>query len=406
MHICYASIDYHGATSGGGIASYTQAIAEELVRRGHRVTVLAKARGADPPAVRVQAGVKVHWLQLGDLHYYLGRPPGGRALISAPVREWEWSRVLRNRIEALDREHPIDVLELTETAFLFSHRARISGRTIMRIHGDAAVFARKTGGRASPADALVYHLKLGALRRVDAVSAPSRAMAAETERDMGWSAGAVKAIPNPVHPAFFELAGAHMGDAENPVPANPRILYAARIQRTKGILVLLDAMAGVWDKHPEAELILAGGGHPSIHRGEFDRALDRTGHRGRIHLMGNLSRERLMAEYRQATLVVVPSYWESFCITAAEAMCFATPIVGTRCGGLEEVVDDGRQGVLVAVGDAPALAAAILALLADSLLAASLGRRGREAVRSRFAPHVVAEKMLEFYRGQEVVTPL
>jgi glycosyltransferase involved in cell wall biosynthesis len=75
-------------------------------------------------------------------------------------------------------------------------------------------------------------------------------------------------------------------------------------------------------------------------------------------------------------LLVHPSHSEGFGAVLLEAMAAEKPVVATRCGGPEEIVHDGRTGYLVPVGDPPALAAAIRAVLSNPAAAAEMGRQG------------------------------
>ena len=88
----------------------------------------------------------------------------------------------------------------------------------------------------------------------------------------------------------------------------------------------------------------------------------------------------------RATVVVVPSrYEEPFGLVAVEAGLAGRPVVASRMGGLPEIVDDGRSGLLVPPDDAAALAAALLTVLGDRELAVSMGTAGRARAERDFA---------------------
>jgi len=82
--------------------------------------------------------------------------------------------------------------------------------------------------------------------------------------------------------------------------------------------------------------------------------------------------------------LVLPSLWEGFPNAVLEAMACARPVVATRLPGMEELVQDGRTGLLVPPGDADALAAALIRILADPGEAAAMGRRGRQRAAACF----------------------
>jgi glycosyltransferase involved in cell wall biosynthesis len=93
-------------------------------------------------------------------------------------------------------------------------------------------------------------------------------------------------------------------------------------------------------------------------------------------------RERLRELIDDAALLVVPSRSEGMGRIVLEASARSRPVVASRVGGISELIEDGRTGLLVAPEDADALAAAIIRLLEDPSTAAELGRRGRELATS------------------------
>ena len=110
-------------------------------------------------------------------------------------------------------------------------------------------------------------------------------------------------------------------------------------------------------------------------------------------------RTDLVALLGGASVFVCPSVYEPLGIVNLEAMACATPVVASRVGGIPEVVDDGRTGLLVDPGDEPALAASVNALLADPSRAAAMGAAGRERAVAEFSWTTIAERTVELYRS-------
>jgi glycosyltransferase involved in cell wall biosynthesis len=111
----------------------------------------------------------------------------------------------------------------------------------------------------------------------------------------------------------------------------------------------------------------------------------------RFHFLGR--RDDIPALLGSATVAVVPSHWgEAFGLTVVEAMAAGVPVVATAVGGIPELVEPGRTGLLVPPRDPDALAAAIRRLLDDPKLRSTMSRAGREFARERFdIPRVVVE---------------
>lgn len=150
-----------------------------------------------------------------------------------------------------------------------------------------------------------------------------------------------------------------------------------RRYRWKGVDVLLKAMRLVREQVPDATLTLVGDGD---RREAFERIARREG--PTLRVLGRLSDDDLIDEYRRAAVTVLPSTSdaESFGMVLAEANACACPVIGSAIGGIPNFVRDGDNGLLAKPGDAEDLARAILQVLGDPQAAAAMGWRGRARV--------------------------
>lgn len=162
-----------------------------------------------------------------------------------------------------------------------------------------------------------------------------------------------------------------------PTPdGTPRILYAGQLYPWKGVDVLVEALAEV----PDARLVILGGidQEGDLHR---IRALVASlGLNARVELPGTVPQAQVAAELEQASVVAVPFLKSAMTerhtspIKLFEALAAGRPIVATDLPATREVLQDGRDALLVPPGDARLLAAAIRRLLADRALAERLAR--------------------------------
>jgi glycosyltransferase involved in cell wall biosynthesis len=97
-------------------------------------------------------------------------------------------------------------------------------------------------------------------------------------------------------------------------------------------------------------------------------------------------------------VVVIPSLVESMGMVALEAMAAGTPVVAARTGGLNELIVDGKNGLLVNRKDPESLAAAVSLALSNSELAEQLAKEGRQWVADQFSPDRMTEKIETIYR--------
>jgi glycosyltransferase involved in cell wall biosynthesis len=159
------------------------------------------------------------------------------------------------------------------------------------------------------------------------------------------------------------------------LPDNAPVFGAAgRLDRWKGFHVLLDAVPAVLERHPDATLVLVGGPHdldPS-YASELEQQASRLGLDGQVRLVGRQSNPE---EWMQAMDVFVhTSDNEPFGMVVIEAMALGKPVIASAQGGPTEVITPGVDGFLSPFGDHRALAGAIIRLLDDKDLRASVGR--------------------------------
>jgi glycosyltransferase involved in cell wall biosynthesis len=176
--------------------------------------------------------------------------------------------------------------------------------------------------------------------------------------------------------------------------STPRLLCIGRLIPIKGHLVLLRALAQARARLPDVTLDVAG-------RGPLEPALKELGRElgvdEAVRFLGYVSPVQRAVE--DAAIVVVPSLGEGFGMVALEAMERARPVIASAVGGLPEIVEDGRTGLVVEPGDAEALADAIVALAGDLGRAAAMGLAGRERALAEFTPERSAERIEALYRA-------
>ncbi len=172
---------------------------------------------------------------------------------------------------------------------------------------------------------------------------------------------------------------------------NPLLVYAGRLEETKGIHTLLDAFKKLKKETPdlETQLVLAGGDVEEI---DLELGLPKNptlreqvkGIEKSIHFIGPQSQEGLSALFQRATSVIVPSYYESFGMVAAEAQACGTPVIASAVGGLKDVVSHGITGLTVEPKNPEQLSQAMSTMVNDHLLARRLGREAAERAKRIF----------------------
>jgi len=195
--------------------------------------------------------------------------------------------------------------------------------------------------------------------------------------------------PTAIFPAYMDLAPF----TERPpvaLPERPAVLFVGVLERYKALDVLVAAWPEVAAAVPRAELRLVG-------RGTLQPLVEQFVARsaGRVGWTPQLATDAVAAALDDATLLVLPSRGEGMGRVIVEAFCRGRTVVGTRSGGIPDLVEDGVNGVLVPVDDPSALARALVGVLGDRDRAAALGAAAHAAAGQWVAtPAVFAERML------------
>jgi glycosyltransferase involved in cell wall biosynthesis len=202
------------------------------------------------------------------------------------------------------------------------------------------------------------------------------------------------------------------------------ILYVGRGSPEKGIHDLLQAFEMVLKRHQNVRLRLIGGIASGLtdfiakvcdddpltakvakrYRRNYREQLQRMitpEAASRISFEGEVPNHQLPECYRRADLFAFPSAWnEPFGIPIIEAMACEKPVVATRGGGIPEIIEHEKTGLLVERGNPDELSKAICRLIENESLRSEMGEAGRRRVLERFSWDRIASDLLEVYEGK------
>jgi starch synthase len=180
-------------------------------------------------------------------------------------------------------------------------------------------------------------------------------------------------------------------------PSRPYVIFVGRITRQKGVPVLLRAASALV---PEAQLILCAGqpDTPEL-AAEVTELVGglRASRSGVVWIPEMLPKQEVIQLLTHAAVFACPSVYEPLGIVNLEAMACGTAVVGSRTGGIPEVVADGETGLLVPPGEPEPLAEALNALIRDPDRAAAMGQAGRKRVVAEFGWAAIAAQTAALY---------
>ncbi len=166
---------------------------------------------------------------------------------------------------------------------------------------------------------------------------------------------------------------------------------AGRLTPVKGHVHLIAAAAKILAVHPDTTFVLLGDGEL---KGRLIEQAEALGLAGKVRFPG--WRPDVAAVMSAFDVFALPSLNEGMGRVLVEAMALSRPVVASRTGGITDLVEDGRNGLLVPPGDAGALADAILRLLGDAALRAAMGGEGRRRAEI-YSTERMVEKIEELY---------
>jgi starch synthase len=180
-------------------------------------------------------------------------------------------------------------------------------------------------------------------------------------------------------------------------PARPYVIFVGRITRQKGVPVLLRAASGLI---PEAQLVLLAGAADTPEQlaevTELVAGLHAT-RSGVFWIPEMLPKPEVIQLLTHATVFAIPSVYEPLGIVNLEAMACGTAVVGSRTGGIPEVVAEGETGLLVPPGEPGPLAGALNVLLRDPGRARAMGEAGRKRAVAEFGWPAIAAQIADLY---------
>lgn len=189
-------------------------------------------------------------------------------------------------------------------------------------------------------------------------------------------------------------------------PGDPVVTLSCRsLEPLRGVRPFIEALPALQHAHADLQVVVAGQtteagyGPQSLHpEGFFGELLEQLGHRldlSRLHVVGWLPLERLLSLYQVTAAHVYLSYPYTLSWSVLQAMACGAPVVGNGDGPLAEVIEPGRNGLLVDFHDSAALAAALHRLLANPDWRRTLGAAARETIETRFGLQQAAAAYLE-----------
>jgi glycosyltransferase involved in cell wall biosynthesis len=175
----------------------------------------------------------------------------------------------------------------------------------------------------------------------------------------------------------------------------PYILYTGRLDSRKGLVDLIESAKCVCQEHSDIKFILTGKGPNKKY---LEQRINELGLKKNFYFAGFVARPKLLEYYQNATVYVLPSYYEGLPTTLLEAMSCGIPSIATDVEGSSEVITDGETGLLVPPRNPKRLADAILRLLEEEELRKRIGINARRHVVDNYDWEIITDKIEKAYK--------
>jgi glycosyltransferase involved in cell wall biosynthesis len=381
-----------------GVVAYISDLADQLKKMDHQVTVVA----ANVAGTKQDSTV-----------YDIQQARGGRSLTQRVLDGIAYRIASRSATDRIDRrlvatviqraitEKGIQLFEMEDSFGLaWSVRRVTSIPLCVRLHGPWFLNGKAEGVSEDRVFRQRVFAEGQAIASADGVSSSSRDVLDRTRAYYNLALSDAEVI----YPPSCVVPSAQRWRLED---CNPkRVLFIGRFDRHKGGDLVIEAFGRVLQEIPQAHLSFVGPdsgftdshGHLwNLEKFVQDR-LPGALESGQVALLGRQPFSALAALRQKAMVTTVCSRYENAPRALIETMSLGCPIVAARVGGIPEILEDNRDGLLHRPEDSDDLAAQIIALLNNPARSADLGRNAAATCERRFHPEIIARQTIEFYR--------
>jgi glycosyltransferase involved in cell wall biosynthesis len=389
MRVGIFTTAYPGVNGTGGIPVYSKSLATGLVALGHEAHVLVHDDKEELERTFQVDGVHLH--TVATKHF--------------PVIS-RWLRGSRENVETsvaalrIARRHRLDVFEFPNydamgVPFVASH---LGPPTVVRLHTstkECLVIEKRQPQFSDRFDVL---REWAQCRLANALVVSTAAHREHMAKELGIDAERIGLVP-------LGIPDDAPRELHEPRPRStpPTVVYLGRFEPRKGTIEMFQAVPRVLARVPEARFVFCGQDKPHapgniLYADWIKQNLPETA-RARIEMTGfvdDATRDRVVAS---GDIFVAPSLYESFGLIFLEAMRMAVPCIGTTAGGIPEVVEHERTGLLVPPKDSERLADAIVRLLLDEPERLRMAAAGRRRFEEKFSSRAMAERTVAHHEA-------
>lgn len=394
MKICFLSFEYPPFIIGGA-GTYAKHLCRELAKIGHKVYVISSGT-APKPSLSTENGVTVYRI-----------PIINKTFLKMPSY---WLR-LKKYYKIIEKEcGGFDILHSNVTSDLTLTKKTIKTPRVVTIHHSAHITFMITNpslkelilnpnsetGLAAFLEKKLIDFDKKSIEKADKIITVSNFVKQNLISIYKLPDSKISVIYNGIHPEDYECPENEVWKIKSMlnITNQPAILFVGRLEPRKGVHLLLKAFKLIL-KHKKCKLIITGSGKQNL----FKKLAKSLNVEKQTIFTGYVSNTTLKKLYNACNVLVIPSLFEGFSITALEAMAAGKPIVASNIGGIPEIIKDGVHGKLVDPRKTEDLAEALMLFIDNPKLAEEIGEKNKKYVAENFKWEKTAKLTEKIYEN-------
>lgn len=394
MRIALVNSEYPSRDGHGGIATYTYTLANALAEQGNTVHVLARI-GSRPDSLT--SNVRFHpfnfkcpsrMQQLFDMTFYNG-----------PV-QWEigHARSIRDILLAIHAQEGLDIAEFPEYGGLaIDGNGPLPFPVVIAFHTPAEMVDSLNKSPVSKDRAAWHRFEEKGVRCAAAFRSPSESLKKYVIKRYKLSPSSITIIRNPIATALYEKIKRNYPTDDDCID----LLFAGRLEHRKGIEILSTNIKTILKIEPTVTMTFAGETEiqdGTDYRLRIENSLSDE-ERRRIWFLGPINRGELAVLYCRSSIFLMPSLFENAPYALMEAMASKLPIVAAATGGISEIIQHNKNGLLFSLDEPASLVKCIADYVNDPYRARSCAEQAFVDVKKIYAPDKIASESVAFYQS-------
>jgi len=392
MHICFICREYVPSLRGGGIASYIKEMAENIVQKHHKVTVICASDDTRKEYTYIEDGVNIIRLSEGD---FIIPQIEKKNIINRFRLFYRFFSYRKKIAQTISSIKDIDIIEVPEYGAESYYLKNIKIPIVVRLHAPTLILNEFISGKKgiTKSNWYIYWQSLQEfkeIKRAKYITSCSQAIKEIIEHRLSLPTNKIKVINNPIKVDNWEFNATKKHFHKNLI----RILLPGAVYNLKGGEDLIKACIRLSQMTDQKfELYLIG------KKGDFANYLEKKyASYDWIKIPGPTPREKMIEQYNEADIICLPSWWENMPMACIEAMLCGGIVIGSNSGGMKEIIEDGKDGFLIQPKNPEALANKIkfiLQLTIEQLHTISINAHNK--IINKFSTDYIISQMLAYY---------